>query len=186
MMNNANELLTMSEDDMLTLWRRVMHLDPVRRECTVERDDGIDLDALLRIHLRQWYAQLLRTAPVAWLPIEDLKAEVTTTIDAQGVVTAVLPERCVRPVEWQLAGWAHSVTAFAAPNDADDRRQRSTWTRSGTQHPVAVLHDNRLMLYSLPAGTTPVLTMARCVAAPSRGYYALHHDALATLPRWEL
>ena len=185
-MDNANELLNLSEDEMVALWRRVMHLDPVRRECTVERDDGIDVDGLLRIHLRQWYAALLRTAQLAWLPIEDLRTQVTVTASADGVVTATLPARCVRPVEWQLAGWSHSVTEFAAPDSSVARRQLSPWTRSGTERPAAVLHDQRVLLYSLPAGVTPVLTLARCVAAPAAGHYALRHDALCTLPRWEI
>lgn len=182
-MENANELLVMTEAELLAIWRRLLHLDPVRRECTVERDDGIDVDDLMRIHLRRWYAQLLRTAPLEWLPVEDLSAEVAVSVDAEGVVTAVLPERCVRPVEWQLAGWAHGVTAFEPPESAVARRQLNAWTRGGTQQPVAVAHDDRLMLYSLPPGVSPVLLMARCVAAPDGGGYALRHDALATLPR---
>lgn len=185
-MDNANELLNLSEEEMVSLWRRVMHLDPVRRECTVERDDGIDVDGLLRLHLRQWYAQLLRTAPLAWLPVEDLRTQVTLTASTDGVVTATLPVRCVRPVEWQLAGWQNSVTEFATPDSPMARRQHSPWTRSGTERPAAVLHGHRLLLYSLPPGVTPVLALARCVAAPSNGHYALRHDALGTLPRWEL
>ena len=184
-MNNANELLNLSESEMLSLWRRVMKLDPVRRECIVERDDGIDIDALLLIHLRQWYASLLRTAPMAWLPVDDVSAEVALTADG-GVVTALLPERCVRPVEWQLAGWTCSVTTFHAPDSDIAAAQLNPWTRGGVCQPVAVAHDNRLLLYAIPDGTTPVLTMARCVAAPGNGRYALHHDALATLPHWDL
>ena len=184
-MENANELLVMTENELLAIWRRVLHLDPVRRECTVERDDGIDVDGLLRIHLRAWYAHLLRTAPLDWLPVEDLRAEVALSVDAEGVVTALLPERCVRPVEWLLAGWAHGVTAFEPPESAVARRQLNAWTRGGVCQPVAVAHDDRLMLYSLPAGVQPVLMMARCVAAPDDGRYALRHDALATLPKMD-
>lgn len=182
-MEHANELLVMTEAELLAIWRRLLHFDPVRRECSVERADGIDVDDLLRLHLRAWYAQLLRTAPLDWLPVEDLRAEVTLSADTEGVVTALLPERCVRPVEWQLAGWAHGVTAFAAPDSAVAQRQLNVWTRGGTQQPVAVAHDDRLMLYSLPPGVSPVLLMARCVAAPDDGGYAMRHDALATLPR---
>ena len=167
----------------VSLWRRVMHLDPVRRECMVERDDGIDLDDLLRIHLRQWYAHLLRTAPVAWLPVEEMRAEVSVSADNEGVVTVLLPARCVRPVEWQLAGWERSVTAFALAGDPAAVKEQSPWTRSGQCRPAAVVYDNRLLLYSLPEGVSPVITMARCVAAPAQGRYVMHHDALATLPR---
>lgn len=185
-MENVNEMMNVSEQEMLTLWRRVMHLDPVRRECTVERDDGIDVDALLLIHLRQWYAHLLVTAPLEWVPIEDVRAQVDVSADQQGVVTAVLPSCAVRPVEWQLAGWDHSVTTFVDPHTPLARRQLNMWTRSGTMDPAAVWHPGRLTLYSLPAGVSPVLLLARCVAAPEQNRYVFHQSALETLPRWNL
>lgn len=178
-------MINLSESEMLKTWKRIMHIDTVRRECTIERDDGIDIDDLLINRLRQWYAHLLLTAPIELLPIEDLRAEVAVTADEQGVVTATLPERCVRPVEWQLAGWSHAVTHFAEPGSAIDVAQRSRWTRFGSQRPVAVKHDNHLLLYSIMPGITPTITQARCVAMPTDNRYLLHRDAMATLPGWE-
>ena len=46
-MENYDLLMSCSPSEMLDLWKTVMRLTPVRRECTIERDDGIDLDALL-------------------------------------------------------------------------------------------------------------------------------------------
>ena len=46
--------------------------DPEFQRVEAFRDDGIDLDAWLALRLEQWYAQLLMTAPVEWLPVEDV------------------------------------------------------------------------------------------------------------------
>ena len=62
-MENTNQMMDLSADEMLELYKTMTHLAPVRRECTIERDDGIDLDAWLTLRLQQWYAQLLLTAP---------------------------------------------------------------------------------------------------------------------------
>ncbi|MBR1803646.1 MAG: hypothetical protein IJ775_01900 [Muribaculaceae bacterium] len=181
-----DKMTNVSELEMLALWKQVMRVEPVRRECVVERDDGIDLDAFLLTHLRQWYAHLLLTAPLEWVSVEDMSADVMLTADDEGVVTAVKPERYVRAVEWKLAGWAHSVTRFLAPDDAQAVLQRSLWTRGGPCRPAIVEHYDRLELFSVKPGASPVLLMARCVAVPAEGRYVLHQDALSTLPRWPL
>lgn len=177
--------INLSENEMLTLWKRQMHIDVLRRECSIERDDGINLDDMLLTHLRQWYANLLLTAPLHWVPVEDLRAYVQLSATADGVVTAFLPERCVRPVEWQLTGWQRSVTTFYDPDTTAARAQQSHWLRGCLSNPVAVKYDNRLMLYGIMAGTSPTLLQARCVALPDEGRYICHQDALSTLPKWE-
>ena len=180
-----NQFIDYSENQMLAMWKRQMHIDVVRRECTVERDDGIDLDDMLLVRLRHWYAHLLLTAPLEWVPVEDLRAEVIVTATADGIVTAQLPERCVRPVEWQLAGWQHSVTMFVDPASTLARAQHSHWLRGGIAQPVIVKYDDRLVLYGIIPGASPVLMQARCVAIPEDGRYICHQDALATLPKWD-
>lgn len=178
------QFVNFSENEMLAMWKRLMHIDVVRRECVVERDDGIDLDDMLRTRLRQWYAHLLLTAPIHWVPVEDLRAEVSLAADADGVVTAQLPQRCVRPVEWQMGGWQHSVTMFNDPASPQARAQQSHWLRGGNAQPVIVQYDNRLLLYGIVPGASPVLLQARCVAIPDDGRYICHQDALETLPKW--
>lgn len=185
-MENNDLMLDLSEQEMLALWRNVMCLDPVRRECSVERDDGIDLDGKLITHLRQWYAHLLLTAPLEMVPVEDVKADVVLEADAAGVVTATLPATAVRPVEWQLAGWQHSVTDFLSPADARAQRQLSVWTRSGPCSPAAVLHNRQIRLYSTEPGVMPVLTNASCVVKPNDNRYVFHCALLETLPRWSV
>lgn len=185
-MINSNEMITMSEAQMLALWRRTLHLDVARRECVLERDDGIDQDDYLLDKVRQWYAHLLATAQAELLPIEEVGADVTLAVSSDGVVTATLPPRCVRAVEWQLAGWEHSVTWFPQPELPAAQLQLNPWTRGGTCNPAAVDHGDRLMLYSLPTGVSPVLTMARCVVRPADGTYVLHRSLLDTIPEFKV
>lgn len=180
-MENNTLLTDLSEPEMLALYKTMTHLTTVRRDCNVERDDGIDLDAWLTLRLQQWYAQLLTTAPVEWLPVEDVKADVTLTADARGVVTVTVPPRCVRPVEWRLAGWHMSVTTFMSPQDPLVRLQLNPWTRGGACRPAASDHGDHLLLYSA-VDDAPALELARCVVRPANGHYHFHQAALATLP----
>ena len=178
----TSQMLDLTEDEMLALCKRVMNLEPGRRDCVVERDDGIDIDEWLRVRARTWYAQLLEDAPLAWLPVEDVKALVTATLMPDGAVKAIVPAQCVRPVEWQLDGWKCGVTAFARPDDATGRLQRNPWTRAGVHCPVAVDHGAWLMLYGNGGTAQPVVTMARCVVRPTDGRYRFHTAAIASLP----
>lgn len=177
--------LNLTESEMINLWKTVMHLEQVRRDCVIERDDGIDIDELLRIHLRQWYAHLLLTAPLCQVPIDDVKSEVTLSTDGQGVVTATLPERAVRPVEFKLQEWTRSVTRFLEPSSPEARLQSSPYTRGGICQPAAVaISPGRLLLMSAPS-LAPQLELASCVARPADGSYRLSQAALSTIPDWE-
>lgn len=181
-METANLFFDLSEQEMLALYKTMTHLTEVRRDCIVERDDGIDLDAWLTLRLQQWYAQLLTTAPVEWLPVEDVRADVTLTTALHGVVTATVPPHCVRPVEWRLEGWHASVTHFLSPQDPLARLQLTPWTRGNAYSPAVIDHGDHLVLYSVPPESVPVLVVARCVVRPTDGHYRFHQAALATLP----
>ena len=49
-MENTNQFLHLNASEMLALWKKELRLEPVVRDCIVERDDGIDIDALLELH----------------------------------------------------------------------------------------------------------------------------------------
>ena len=53
-----NAMKVYSREEMIALWRKVMNIDVARRECSVERADGIDVDALLQQHIDVWYGNL--------------------------------------------------------------------------------------------------------------------------------
>jgi len=162
-MYNSNQFLDLDQDGMLDLVKRLHHLEEVRRDCTIERSDGIDLDAYLKDRIDGWYANLLLTAPVEWLPVEDIKDDVSLSLLSGRIVVAKLPAQAVRPVEWRLDGWAVAVTQFDAPDSPADLRQRSTWTRARVNRPVIIDHGDRLLLYCAPPETISSETASEAV-----------------------
>ena len=85
--------MTMSEKEMVAMWRQMMNLDVPRSDCQVERADGIDLDGLLLANVRLWYEHQLLTASPDVLPVEDVRGETVADADSDGVVTLTLPRR---------------------------------------------------------------------------------------------
>ncbi len=173
--------MNLTEDEMLELWKTRLRLLPARRDCTIERDDGIDIDSVLLPDIREWYARLLAGGDIGWLPVEDLALKVACETDDEGVVTALLPSECVRPVEWKLAGWKRSVVQFHVAGSYKAMCQRNIYLRGDAEAPVAVLHDDRMVLYSVEPGTTAAVKQARCVVRPADGSYRFHEAALSTM-----
>lgn len=182
-MENNNQFYNLNETEMLALWKQVMNLETPRRDCNVEWDDGIDLDALLLTHIKQWYAHQLNNAPVALLPVEDVVAQVSLNV-LNGVVAATVPDHCVRPVEWKLAEWQRSVTEFLDPCSHEAMLQLNEWTRGGACNPAIIDYGFQLLMMSANS-THPELELARCVVRPADGTYQFHSDLLASIPTWE-
>lgn len=180
-MENANQMLNLTREEMLNYYKTLTHTTPVLRDCTLERADGIDLDAYMLQRLDQWYATVLAQAPAEFLPIDDVKDEVRLTLLPSGVVSANVPARCVRPVEWMLSDWRHSVTLMALPGSPQALAQRSPWTQAGPNDPVIVDHGNHLLLCST-GSATPTLSMARCVVRPANGQFTFHPAVLTQHP----
>lgn len=154
---------------MLDLWKTMMQLQPAHYGCTIERTDGIDIDELLLIHIRKWYASLLLSAPDGIVPVEDVKDR----------LSAMVPPECVRPVEWKLKAWQKSVTLFLQPNVPEAAYLHNDWTRPGVCDPAAVDYGNRILLFTLPNGELPIFDMAHCVVRPTNGKYIFHASVLA-------
>ena len=166
---------------MLDLWKTMMQLQPAHYGCTIERTDGIDIDELLLIHIRKWYASLLLSAPDGIVPVEDVKDRLSVMVADNGVVTAMVPPECVRPVEWKLKAWQKSVTLFLQPNVPEAAYLHNEWTRPGVCDPAAVDYGNRILLFTLPNGELPIFDMARCVVRPTNGKYVFHASVLESL-----
>ena len=166
---------------MLDLWKTMMQLQPAHYGCTIERTDGIDIDELLLIHIRKWYVSLLLSAPDGIVPVEDVKDRLSVMVADNGVVTAMVPPECVRPVEWKLKAWQKSVTLFLQPNVPEAAYLHNEWTRPGVCDPAAVDYGNRILLFTLPDGELPIFDMARCVVRPTNGKYVFHASVLESL-----
>ena len=177
-MENTSQFMELSESEMLDLWKTMMQLQPAHYGCTIERTDGIDIDELLLIHIRKWYASLLLSAPDGIVPVEDVKDRLSVMVADNGVVTAMVPPECVRPVEWKLKAWQKSVTLFLQPNVPEAAYLHNEWTRPGVCDPAAVDYGNRILLFTLPDGELPIFDMARCVVRPTNGKYVFHASVL--------
>lgn len=173
--------MELSESEMLDLWKTMMQLQPAHYGCTIERTDGIDIDELLLIHIRKWYASLLLSAPDGIVPVEDVKDRLSVMVADNGVVTAMVPPECVRPVEWKLKAWQKSVTLFLQPNVPEAAYLHNEWTRPGVCDPAAVDYGNRILLFTHPDGELPIFDMARCVVRPTNGKYVFHASVLESL-----
>ena len=182
-MENNNQFYNLTQREMLDLWKQVMRLDTPRRDCTVEWDDGIDLDTLLTTHIKQWYAHQLATAPAHLLPIEDVKDLVALTA-SNGMVIASVPSQCVRPVEWRLLGWKRSVTEFLDPCSHEAMLQINEWTRGGDCNPAIIDYGFQLLM-TAGSSTTAKLLTARCVVRPTDGTFRFHSQLLSTIPEWK-
>lgn len=180
-MENTSQFMELSESEMLDLWKTMMQLQPAHYGCTIERTDGIDIDELLLIHIRKWYASLLLSAPDGIVPVEDVKDRLSVMVADNGVVTAMVPPECVRPVEWKLKAWQKSVTLFLQPNVPEAAYLHNEWTRPGVCDPAAVDYGNRILLFTLPDGELPIFDMARCVVRPTNGKYIFHTSVLESL-----
>jgi len=180
-MENTSQFMELSESEMLDLWKTMMQLQPAHYGCTIERTDGIDIDELLLIHIRKWYASLLLSAPDGIVPVEDVKDQLSVMVADNGVVTAMVPPECVRPVEWKLKAWQKSVTLFLQPNVLEAAYLHNEWTRPGVCDPAAVDYGNRILLFTLPDGELPIFDMARCVVRPTNGKYIFHTSVLESL-----
>ena len=180
-MENTSQFMELSESEMLDLWKTMMQLQPAHYGCTIERTDGIDIDELLLIHIRKWYASLLLSAPDGIVPVEDVKDLLSVMVADNGVVTVMVPPECVRPVEWKLKAWQKSVTLFLQPNVPEAAYLHNEWTRPGVCDPAAVDYGNRILLFTLPDGELPIFDMARCVVRPTNGKYIFHASVLESL-----
>jgi hypothetical protein len=109
--------LTLTRSQMLDLWRRIRAVEPLRLDCTVERTDGVDLDATLTNEMRAWYLHLLHTAPPSMLCPMDMTAQARVVAAGDGSAASVsLPAESgvVRVLAVRFSAWPAAVAPCAA------------------------------------------------------------------------
>lgn len=102
-------------------------LDAVRRRlgfleqdcgCVVTRHDATDMNRVLAERLRTWYAEMLRGAPAALLPVADVRERAIPLGEGRWL----LPSGVERVVSVRGQGWeaaVNSLTPAGARADAD-------------------------------------------------------------------
>lgn len=169
---------------MLNLWRIAQGFEPLRTDAVVTRTDGLDIDTVLRLQMRAWYLRQLDTAPVALLPVENIRSEVVPRPQSDGSLALTLPEGVRRIVEVQLGGWHRPALIVDASDPAAAvvlQRQASQYARGGTEHPVAVVQSpTELRLYPGASASIAIVTLS-VVRPPADGSYTLDPSLLAPL-----
>lgn len=175
-------MLSLTERQMLELWKSRIPIAPTLSDCTLERYDGVEVDTFLIQRIREWYAEMLATGVPQFLPHADVVDKLGVTVSDDKVVEVILPESVVRPVEIKMQSWRAPLTTFLEPDDYPALLQAYDHTRSRRRRPVAVQYSDRLLLYS--AGSTDdVLERAVCVIRPPEGTYMFDEALLALMPR---
>lgn len=167
---------------MLKLWRMAAGLEPLRADCTMERVDGIDLSALIEPRMRAWYLQLLDTAPLHLLPVEDVARDIAVEFCGMHEGAAgILPSSVRRLLEIHVTGWnAHAVPCSP---DTQPRRHRlalNPYSAPGIQHPLCSLSGRRLHMQPFEAGD--IVDHALAVSDPGPESYILDDSLLSTIP----
>lgn len=171
----------LSSDEMLAQWKLRRGFAPLRADCVISRTDGIDLDNLLRLEMRDWYLNLLATAPFEMLATTNIASDIAVVPTGEGGAVVMLPESCRRIVEFQLDGWQRPAIIVDDPLCHLARIQANPFSRGLTVNPVVVKQQNRLFVYSIPAGSTPKITRAIAVMEPTDGSYEMDESALSTI-----
>ncbi len=169
-------MLILTEDEMLNLWKLKKLMIPTRRDCAIERDDGIDIDQLLLLDIRGWYAALLAKGEAYLLPTADLSEHIVLTPINGNTSKFILPSNCCRPLELKLSTWNQSVFDFHAPNSFIAKSQRNEYMRAGEAYPICVQNDDEIIV----SGYTPndTITLMKCVIRPENNKYIFAESCL--------
>ncbi len=111
----------MLTDYTLTEMRRqwLVRLGAYNLNCGVESSADDLLTAWLDIKIRDWYWQLLRSAPASDVNTRDVKAELQEVgVTPRGVLTISYPLKGVRPVSLTLEGCERQITEFVGADSS--------------------------------------------------------------------
>ncbi len=169
--------LNLTSDEMLRVWKLRRYNEPLRSDCVVTRADGVDLDGLQRMEMREWYLKLLDEGDLSLLEVSDIAADVAVVINQDGSGTIKLPAECRRVVEVQLDGWFRPARIVGADSPIG-LLQCSAMSRGGSVEPVAVVRDGCVDVYT-PVGVG--VRSLKCVMEPSDGGYVMDERALSLI-----
>lgn len=180
-------MMTLSHEQMLAQWKMRHYLEPVRSDSEVSRSNGVNVDYMLSLEMRDWYLELLDKGELRYLELTDIASE-TATINRPetGAVVIKLPEQCRRVVSVKIAGNEREIM----PEQDEYRKylQLSEYTRGGASEPVAVMtKGGELVLYGNDInGKAPEIEHIYAVMLPPDGKYVLDESALKTIPTIEI
>ena len=177
--------MRLTDQQMLTLWRRACRLESARSDCSIDEYDGYNITAAMMMDMRLWYLNLLDTAELRHLVLTDITAKLKIKQAADGVWCFSLPTDTRRLVSIHVEGCAHTIVVI----NADDAQRLITlnsnrYSRSGMTNPVAILRGREVTLYCNTAdGNAPTISSTQAVEDPGDEYYDLNESALSLIPK---
>ncbi len=193
---------TYTEEEMLSLYKRRLGLFEARNGGIVGRQDGNHLDEYLLTEMRAWYANLLRTADVGLLPVEDLSSEIDSSLYVDNATAEIsLPARGIRLVSIKFKEWKQEVRFFYTPESEMAQMQKNYYLRATTRNPIVVVDRDKLIAYGVSrptvdidpstpeiASATPQITPMKksvekllMIAEPTDGTYRFDDSLLLTI-----
>lgn len=107
--------LSLTESDMLKIWRRARAIEPLRLDCTADRTDGPDVDSILVDQMRTWYLDLLDNAPLSKLVQVECVDSASVSFSDSGLAVVSAPESCRRIVSVRFSDWDFPVGVSDSP-----------------------------------------------------------------------
>jgi len=175
-------LQTLTRSEMLKLWRKAAGLEPLRADCTVERVEGLDADAVIEPRMRAWYLHLLDTAPPGLLPIDDVAGDIVLAPCVEhAAATGMLPERARRLLEIRVTGWNNP----AQPCTVADAQRRcalalNPYSAPGASHPMCVCTGRRIHVCPIEDGD--IVHYALAVVDTGPDCYVLDESLVSMIP----
>lgn len=133
--------IVLSRADILEKCRRAAGYEPRLSQYSVERTDGIDLDATLEPHIRAWYLDLLDHGPELWVRPDSVAetAKYTPLTDTGGMEIA-LPAGTRRVFDVRFPLWSQPAQVLPPDKAAlAVQMQLNPFTAATPSRPVAVL-----------------------------------------------
>lgn len=164
---------------MLRVWRERAGLEPLNADCSIERFDGIDPEAMIRQKMRQWYLALLDEGRPEFLgPPSEAAGLLTHSPD--GRITCDGTVR--RPVTLTLSSWERPATVMTE-NDAAGlvALEANPYSVAGPARPLA-WRDTGGMIHASPCRKGDTIVSALAYTDPGDGLYVLDERGLSTIP----
>lgn len=176
-----------TKEEMVRWKRKALGLDAADAGCTVERVDGVDLDEVLALKLRQQYLRLLDEGDYRLLEPVDVAGMDGLKSDGihEGMVTLSLPAGVRRVLSVKLREWSVAAKPLRGHEAAEAlRAQGNPYTRATVSRPVALFGgDGRLMAGPVPPvfGDDTGVESLLCAYDFGPGLYVLDEAALGEM-----
>ncbi|MDE7406788.1 MAG: hypothetical protein K2M76_00080 [Muribaculaceae bacterium] len=166
--------LRLTSDEMLNEWCKRKGIGPFRSDSAIRLTYGIDMDAIARMEMRDWYLNLLHTAPPAMLA----PTECRTLADMSGGDGSLdIDAKVVRVISLKMVSWHNTATIHPLTNRA--MRISTNPFAATVMTPMAIMSGHKLIV----APYEPNDCVESMIAVTDEGpdVYTMDESALTTI-----